>query len=45
MGVERVVEFILIVGVSRLFWSLDYFNHESRVAVEKCRDDAVRELF
>ena len=45
MGVERVVEFKLIVGVSRLFWSLDYFNHESRVAVEKCRDDAVRELF
>ena len=45
VGVERVVEFILIVGVSRLFWSLDYFNHESRVAVEKCRDDAVRELF
>ena len=35
MGVERVVEFILIVGVSRLFRSLDYCNHESRVAFEK----------
>ena len=45
MGVERVVEFILIVGVSRLFWSLDYCNNESRVAVEKDRDDAVREVF
>ena len=45
MGVERVVEFILIVGVGRLFWSLDYCYHASRVAVEKYRDDAVRELF
>ena len=45
MGVERVVEFILIVGVSRLFWSLGYCSHESRVAVEKDRDDAVREVF
>ena len=45
MGVESVVEFILIVSVSRLFWSLDYCNHESRVAVENYRDDAVRELF
>ena len=35
----------LIVGVSRLFWSLDYCNHESRVAVEKYRDDEVREVF
>ena len=45
MGVEQVSELILTVGVSQLFWSLDYCNHESRVAVEKCRDDAVRELF
>ena len=45
MGVEQVVELILIVGVSRLFWTLDYCNHESRVAVEKYRDDAVREVF
>ena len=35
MGVEQVVELIAIVGVSRLFWSLDYYNHESRVAVDE----------
>ena len=35
MGVEQVVELIVIVGVSRLFWSLDYCNHESRVAVDE----------
>ena len=45
MGVEQVVELILIVGVSWLFWSVDYSNHEFRVAVEKYRDDAVREEF
>ena len=45
MGVEQVVELILIVDVSRLFWSLDYCNHESRVGVEKYRDDAVRVVF
>ena len=44
MGVEKVVELIIIVGVNRLFWSLDYCN-ESRVAVEKYRDDAIRWVF
>ena len=42
MGVEQVVELIIIVGANRLFWRLDYCNHESGVAVEKYRDDAVR---
>ena len=42
MGVEQVVELIIIVGVNRLFWSLDYYNNESRVAFEKYRDYAVR---
>ena len=45
MGVEQVVELIIIVGVNRLFWSLDYCNHESRVAVKKYRDAAVRKVF
>ena len=45
MGVEQVVELIIIVGVNQLFWSLDYCNHESRVAVKKYRDAAVRKVF
>ena len=45
MDVEQVLELILIVGVSQLFWSLDYCDHESRVAVEKYRHDTVQDAF
>ena len=45
MGVEQVLELILIVGVSQLFWSLHYCDHESRVAVEKYRHDTVQDAF
>ena len=45
MGVEQVSELILTVDVSQLFWSLDYCNHESRVAVEKYRDDTAQDVF
>ena len=45
MGVEQAVELILIVGISQIFWSLDYCNHECRVAVENYRDDTVRGVF
>ena len=45
MGVEQVSELILTVGVSQLFWSLDYCNHETRVAVEKYRDDTAQDVF
>lgn len=45
MSVKQVSELMLIVGVIQLFWSLDYCNHESRVAGEKYRDDRVQDVF